>query len=93
MTDIKTITLTATYREIEAKYEGIPILMRHYFAGDAVHIRVNDNFARANGYNSMEDIYKIDPVMQSVQWVDADMFGKGMIAAPVHDVQERQNIN
>ena len=35
----------------------------------------------------MEDIYKIDPVMRSVQWVDAEMLGMGMIAAVIHDVQ------
>ena len=93
MTDIKTITVTATYRDIEAKYENIPILMRHYFAGDVVHIRVNDNFARANGFNTMEEIYRLDPMMRAVEWLDADLFGKGMIAAVIYDKQERQNIN
>ena len=86
MTNLKIIHTTGTYREMTAEYEGHPILMRHYFKQNAIHIRVDDNFARANGFNTMEEIYRIDPMMRAVEWLDADMFGKGMIAAVIsHD--------
>ena len=72
-----------------AEYEGHPILMRHYFKQNAIHIRVDENLARADGYGSLEEIYEIDPAFRAVEWIDADFLGKGIIAAviPRHNQQ------
>lgn len=40
----------------EDQYEGIPIFMRKRKVGDGVDICFNDNFAKANGYKSREDM-------------------------------------
>lgn len=94
MKNLKILTTTNTYREMTVDYKGFPILMRHYHRTSAVHIRVNDDFARANGFDSMEDIYRIDPMMRAVEWVDAEMFGAGMIAAVIGPVStQSQTIN
>lgn len=47
-----------TYRHwyIQDYYEGIPIFMRKCKVADGVDICFNDNFAKANGYKSREDM-------------------------------------
>ena len=93
MTDAKTTTITATYRDIGHEFNGFPILFRHYFKQGAIHIRVDDNFARANGFESLEEIYKIDPAMRMVEWVDAELFGQGIIAAVIPGNDQQSIIN
>lgn len=90
MKNAKTINTTDTYRDVSTEFKGVSVLFRHYFESGAVHIRVDDNFARANGFNLMEDIYRIDPAMRAVEWIDAKMFGAGMIAAVIGPAPTKQ---
>ena len=90
---MKKITTAEAYRDIQHEFNGFPILYRHYLKQGAIHIRVDDNFARANGFESLEEIYKIDPAMRIVEWVDAELFGQGIIAAVIPGHNQQQTIN
>ncbi len=42
---------------IEDAFNNLPIIIRRWYGcSDAVELRVNDNFAKANGYQSVDDM-------------------------------------
>lgn len=59
-----------TFREIINDFEGIPITIRDYYADGIFLIKLDDGFARANGFPSMEDVYRVSPRLRSFDWLD-----------------------
>lgn len=54
---MKILEQNEDYEIIEDVFNGQPITIRCWHGcRDAVELRVNDNFARANGYKSVEDM-------------------------------------
>lgn len=54
---MKILEQNEDYEILEDVFNGQPITIRRWYGcHDAVELRVNDNFARANGYKSVEDM-------------------------------------
>lgn len=54
---MKILEQNEDYEILEDVFNGQPITIRRWYScHDAVELRVNDNFARANGYKSVEDM-------------------------------------
>lgn len=54
---MKILEQNSDFEIIEDVFNGQPITIRRWYGcHDAVELRVNDNFARANGYKSVEDM-------------------------------------
>lgn len=70
----KILNITPHYRDVEKDFNGIPTIFRIYNSPFAVYIKVDDNFARANGFATLKDLCKVDPMMMGVEWLDAEIF-------------------
>ena len=54
---MKILEQNEDYEILEDVFNGQPITIRRWYGcHDAVELRVNDNFAKANGYQSVADI-------------------------------------
>ena len=54
---MKVIKANEDYEILEDYFDGLPITIRRWYGcRDAVELKVNDNFARANGYKSVKDM-------------------------------------
>lgn len=53
---MKIINDTERYRIVQWKYEGLPVTFRFWKFTDIVEIRVDEYFAKANGYTSVKDM-------------------------------------
>ena len=54
---MKILEQNEDYEIIEDVFNGQPITIRCWYGcPDAVELKVNDNFAKANGYQSVEDM-------------------------------------
>lgn len=54
--EMKIIEETDQYYIFQWKYDNMPITFRRWKHTDITEIRVNENFARANGYKSVDDM-------------------------------------
>lgn len=64
---------TPIYTEFQNVFEGLAITLRHYVAGDKVYIKLDDNFARANGFRTMAELYKLAPSLKGSDWLDVKL--------------------
>lgn len=69
----KTTGNTPIYTEFQNVFEGLTITLRHYVAGDKVYIKMDDNFARANGSRTMAELYKLAPSLKGYDWLDVKL--------------------
>lgn len=54
---MKVLEQNSDFEIIEDVFNGLPIILRRWYGcPDAVELKVNDNFAKANGYQSVEDM-------------------------------------
>lgn len=60
---MKEIERNKEYRIIEEKFKGITQTFRHWING-TIEIKFNDEFARANGYKSVEHMLRCEPEMR-----------------------------
>lgn len=60
----------AAFNEIERVFDGAPITIREYYADGVVLVKLDDAFARANGFASMEEVYRISPHLRGFEWLD-----------------------
>ena len=68
------IEVNQEYRELASSFDGIEITFRHYFSDNLVLIKIDDNFARANGYKSLSDLAAMVPELCKHEWADASGF-------------------
>lgn len=60
----------AAFNEIVRVFDGAPITIREYYADGVVLVKLDDAFARANGFASMEEVYRISPSLLGFEWLD-----------------------
>ena len=54
---MKVLEQNSDFEIIEDVFNGLPIILRRWHGcPDTVELKVNDNFAKANGYQSVEDM-------------------------------------
>ncbi len=54
---MKVLEQNSDFEIIEDVFNGLPIILRRWYGcPDAVELKVNNNFAKANGYQSVEDM-------------------------------------
>lgn len=66
----KTIHTTSEYSEFINTFEGIAITLRHHQSTGVVLIKLDDNFAKANGLRTMEQVYQSAPMLRGYEWLD-----------------------
>lgn len=66
-------TQNETYREIQNTFEGLTITFRHYLQRDVVYIKLDDNFARSNGFHSIAEMRKAAPILCTYEWLDTHL--------------------
>lgn len=64
---------TPAYTEFRNVFDGIVITLRRYFDGDRVYIKLDDNFARANGFKTMADLLELVPSLKGCDWLDVQL--------------------
>ena len=79
---MKILEQNEDYEIIEDVFNGQPITIRCWHGcRDAVELRVNDNFARANGYKSVEDMVErtvgADTFYKMPEWITATITADG----------------
>ena len=69
----RTIEINQEYREFVDLFEGIEITFRHHFANNRIFMKIDESFARANGYKSYQDMATIAPMLCEYEWVDTSV--------------------
>lgn len=73
------LTTMVEYKEIQNTFEGLTITLRHYIVNDKVFIKLDDNFAKANGFNTMEEIYQVSPRLRDYEWIDTKLIEEARV--------------
>lgn len=79
---MKVLERNSDYEIIQDVFNGLPITIRRWYGcHDAVELRVNDNFAKANGYQSVEDMVERtigrEAFLGIPQWITARLTPDG----------------
>lgn len=79
---MKILEQNSDFEIIEDVFNGQPITIRRWYGcHDAVELRVNDNFAKANGYQSVEDMVERtigrEAFLGIPQWITARLTSDG----------------
>ena len=86
MNDTQKIQHPQSVREFTGDYNGHTLTIR-YYCEDGVHLlRLDDEFARSIGFDTMADIVRLSPIFGDYEWIDTELIAgaEALISAPAN---------
>lgn len=63
-------TLNEPHRNFIRYFQTHPITFRHFLKSGSIYIRVDEHFARANGYRTLAELAACVPLLRGSAWMD-----------------------